>query len=1068
MKRLFFILFLFCGIPSTLIYAQELNISGVVTDASDGSPIVGATVLNSNKKGTSTDIRGHYTITAKKGENLTFSYVGMESKTIKADKAVLNVALSENNAVLNEVVVVGYGTMKKRDLSGAVGQIKGDDLMKGNPTDFGQGLQGKVAGVVVNQNDGAPGAGLSITVRGANSFTTGTQPLYIVDGIPFDTGGTPSSDANANNNQTSNPLSFINPHDIQSIEVLKDASATAIYGSRGANGVVLITTKRGEAGKDKVQFSSNFSYSAIAKKINVLDAETYANYINEETLNSYYYQGKTYTVLPYPGVWNYVADPSGGIVTSSGVYQPAPSDFSKPGVYTDQYGNTSVVDKADWQDLIYQHGFSQEYNVSVTGGSEKGWHAFSGNYLDQQGIIKNTGFNRYALRANIGRHINNWLEIGLNTSFTHTNTDFTKTNAYDYGIMRSALLFPTTYGPNMDTNTEANLSWLAANPYAYVSSSVDNLTSINVFNSSYAEIKLLPYLKFRQNIGISYNSNKRGTYYGRRTQEGSSTSNVNGKAGQSTSDWQGLTSESLLTFDKVIGIHNFNAVVGLTEESDTWSSSSITVTGFPDDLTTYKDLYRGTNVQKPKSNSGKQTLVSLLGRVNYILADKYIFTASVRRDGSSKFSTKEKWANFFSGAFAWRASEEKFIKDLNVFSNLKPRFSFGQTGNQGISAYRTLPLLDTSNYPFGGSLSSGSSEVSWRGPAADNLKWETTDQFNTGIDFGFFNNRLNLTVDYYHKKTRDLLQEMKIAQSTGFANMMVNSGWITNEGLEITANATPVQTKSFTWNITGNISFNKNKIGGLTADRFANSLWYSADNVFIQRNGMPMGAIYGYVEDGLYKNEAEVRADKQYANASDATVKSMVGEIKYRDFNNDGQITADSDRKIIGNTNPDFIYGITNNFTYKKFTLSFLLQGSQGNDIFNGNLMDMKMANIGNIPVSLYNSRFTEATAATATWPKAISTYTRTYKLSNRYVEDGSYLKLKSLNIGYTFKPKSIFKSVDAINLSFTATNLFTITNYSWFDPEINAFGTDATRKGVDIYSYPASRTFSFGLKVDF
>lgn len=1068
MKRIIFILFLLCAIPSSVIYAQNMTISGIVTDASDGSPIIGATVMNSSKKGTSTDLEGHYTIVAKKGEVLTFSSIGMESKSIKIEnKTTLNVTLEQNNSALNEVVVVGYGTMKKRDLSGAVGQIKGEDLMKGNPTDFGTGLQGKMAGVIVNQNDGAPGAGLSITIRGANSFTTGTQPLYIVDGIPFDAGSMPTSDANSNNNQTNNPLSFINPHDIQSIEILKDASATAIYGSRGANGVVLITTKRGDTGKDKVQFSSTLSLSTIANKVKVLDAETYANYINEETLNSYNYEGKTYTQLPYAGVWTYNYDASGAIITNTGTYNPAPSDYNNTGTYTDQYGNTTVVDKADWQDLIYQTGFSQEYNLGVTGGSDKGWHAFSGNYLNQEGIIKKTGFERYSFRANIGRHINNWLEIGLNTSFTHTNTDFTKSNAYDYGIIRSALLFPPTYGPDMDTNTEANLSWLAANPYAYVNSAVDNLTSVNAFNSSYIEIKLAPYLKFRQNLGVSYNKNDRGTYYGRRTQEGSSTSNINGKAGQSSSTWQGLTSESLLTFDKSVGIHNINVVLGLTEESDTWSSNSITVTGFPDDLTTYKDLSRGTSIGTPQSSTGKQTLVSLLGRVNYVLHDKYIFTASARRDGSSKFSENNKWANFFSGAFAWRASEEKFIKDLNVFSNLKPRISFGQTGNQGISAYRTLPLLDTSNYPFGGTLSSGSSEVTWRGPASANLKWETTDQVNAGIDLGFFNNRANLTVDYYFKKTRDLLQEMQIAPSTGFTNMMVNSGWITNEGLEFTINVSPIQTKSFTWNISGNLSFNRNKIGGLTADRYANSLWYAADDVFIQRNGLPMGAMYGYVEDGLYKNEAEVRADKQYANSSDATVKAMVGEIKYRDLNGDGQI-SDADRTIIGNTNPDFTYGLTNNFTYKKFSLSFMFQGSQGNDIFNGNLMDMKMANSGNIPVSIYKSRFTEATANTATWPKAVTSYTRTFKISNRYVEDGSYLKLKTMNIGYTLNPQKYIKTIESINFNLAATNLFTITNYSWFDPEINAFGTDATRKGVDIYSYPASRTFTFGLTVNF
>jgi TonB-linked SusC/RagA family outer membrane protein len=1069
MKRLFFILLLFCAIPPSLTFAQELQITGVVSDASDGSPIIGATVLSSSKKGTATDINGRYTISAKKGETLTFSYLGMESKSVKVEsRTAIDIALTENNSVLNEVVVVGYGTMKKRDLSGSIGQIKAEDLMKGNPSDFAQGLQGKMAGVSINQNDGAPGAGLSITVRGANSITTGTQPLYIVDGVPFDVASMPSSDANANNNQTNNPLSFINPHDIQSIEVLKDASATAIYGSRGANGVVLITTKRGEVGKDKVQFSSNFSVSSVGKKMKMLDAETYANYINEETINSYNYSGKTYTSLPYPGVWNYTYDTNtGAILTNSGTYMPAPSDYSNPGTYTDQYGNSTVVDKADWQDLIYQSGFSQEYNLSVTGGSDKGWHAYSGNYLDQEGIIKNTGFTRYSLRANIGRHVTNWLEIGLNTSYTHTLTNFTKTNAYDYGIMRSALLFPPTYGPSMDTNTEANLSWLAANPYAYVSSAVDELKSISVFNSSYAEIKLFPFLKFRQNIGLSYNSNNRGTYYGRRTQEGSSTSNINGKAGQSYSDWEHLTAESLLSFEKTFGIHSLNAVFGFTAENGKGSWNSITVTGFPDDFTTYKDLSRGKTVLTPKSGTSNQALVSLLGRVNYVLKDKYIFTASIRRDGSSRFSDNHKWADFLSGAFGWRASEETFIKNLNIFSNLKLRTSYGETGNQAIPIYRTIQLLEPSNYVFGGTLTSGSAEIPSRGPVSPDVRWESTRQVNAGVDFGFFDNRLSLTADYYRKKTNNLLQEALIPPSTGFPTIMTNRGSVINEGWEFSGSFVILQNKSFTWNVSGNISFNTNKIQGLDSDKFAPSLWYSAGSVFIQRNGYPMTSIYGYVEDGLYKNEAEVRADKRYANSSDATVKAKVGEIKYRDLNDDGEITA-ADKTIIGNTNPDFVYGITNNFSYKNFTMSFLLQGSQGNDIFNGNLLDMQLANIGNIPEFIYNSRFTEANSENAKWPKAIASYDRTMLVSNRYVEDGSYIRLKSLNLGYTWKPKNLIKGIDAVNLSMTATNLFTITNYSWFDPDVNAFGTDATRKGVDIYSYPSSRTFSFGLRVDF
>ena len=346
-----------------------------------------------------------------------------------------------------------------------------------------------------------------------------------------------------------------------------------------------------------------------------------------------------------------------------------------------------------------------------------------------------------------------------------------------------------------------------------------------------------------------------------------------------------------------------------------------------------------------------------------------------------------------------------------------------------------------------------------------NIKWETTKQWNAGIDFGWFKNRLTLTVDFYWKKTRDLLQEVIIAPSNGFSNMLTNTGNVTNKGLEITIGATPVDTKDWKWNLNGNIAFNKNSIGGLEGDQFARTLWYGADNIFIQRNGCPIGAIYGYVEDGFYDNIQEVRADPQYTNAKDAVALSKVGEIKYRDLNGDGAIT-EADRTIIGDTNPDFTFGLTNNISWKNLSLSFLLQGSVGNDIFNGNLMDVNVANIGNIPTDVYNSRWTADNYENAAWPKATGGYNRTFLLSDRYVEDGSYLKLKNITLSYRL-PRPI-PGLEQVLLSFTATNVFTISNYSWYDPEVNAFGSDSSRRGVDIYSYPSSRTFTFGLGLTF
>lgn len=1051
------------GTTNWELVQQTLKIRGTVVDAK-GETIIGANVVQKGtSNGTITDMDGNFELNVPVEAVLSISFIGYQTKevTIKSKDTNIKIVMKDDAKTLDEVVVVGYGTMKKSDLSGAVASIKSDDLMKGNPTDLSQGLAGKIAGVVVNQSDGAPGGGMSIQVRGSNSFSTSSQPLYIVDGVPFDTGSDPSdSDTNYDSNNSSNPLSFINPHDIESIEVLKDASATAIYGSRGANGVIIITTKRGEKGYDKVEFSANFSFSKIANKVETLSPYQYALYQNEQDENGAKYNNKPYTTLSFPGKWSYTYDNQNNII--SGKYLPSPEDFLNPGWRVDENGFQTWVGGSDWQDMIYQNGFSQEYNISVSGGSDKGWHSFSGNFLDQKGIIKSSGFTRYSLRAAIGRKIFKWLEMGTNINFSHTNTDFSRTNSYEYGVIRSSLIFPPNYDPiHMDDVPSEEYDWLASNPYAYINDTSDNLRAMSLFSSSYLEIKLSPFLKFRQNLGISYSNRNRGTYYGRETQEGSERNGIYGKASQSDNWYTNLTTESLLTFDKTFGIHKLNVVGGFTIENTNSGNKSMSATNFPNDYTQYHDMSLGKNPGKLKSNRWESSLVSFLGRVNYTFADKYIFTASYRTDGSSKFSENNKWASFLSGAFAWRISEEKFVKNLGVFSNLKLRLSYGETGNQGIDNYRTLTMLAGAQYPFSGGLTNGFA-VSDRGPAGD-LCWETTAQYNAGLDMGFLNGRINFTVDYYHKKTRDLLQNVIIASSNGFERKMVNSGFVINEGVEVSGDFMVLKNTPLKWNIKANIAFNRNEIGGLSSDQFATRLWNKADQVFIQRNGCPIGAIYGYVEDGFYDNIAEVMSDPDPAIRNKGL--AMVGEIKYRDFDGKAGITA-ADRVIIGDTNPDFTYGITNSFSWKNFTLSFFLQGSQGNDIFNGNLMDVEMGNINNIPVFAYEGRWTEDNKANAKWPKALQGYEREWKISDRYVEDGSYLKLKNLNIGYNFKPK--WKGIKNINVYANATNLFTITGYSWFDPEVNAFGSDASRRGVDCYSYPSSRTYSAGIKATF
>lgn len=1002
----------------------QTQITGNVIDGTSNEPLIGATVsVPGTSSGAITDLDGNFSFEVPEGKIIIqVSMIGYKTQVVNIKgKSQIQVTLMEDTELMDEVVVVGYGTMKKRDLSGSMSQIKGDDLMAGGTTDVAKGMEGKIAGVNVSQTDGSPGAGISITVRGSNSFTTSSEPLYIVDGIPYNNdnpGGMPSSDANENTNQKQNPLSFINPNDIEKIEVLKDASATAIYGSRGANGVVIITTRKGQSEKPRIEFNANFSLSSVIKKIDVLDTQTYINYQNEGKDNYNYYMGGSES--PYQ--------------TRGG--------------------------SANWQDEIYRTGWQQDYSLSVSGGNDKGWYSFSGNYLDQKGVIKESGYTRYGVSINIGRHITDWLEIGSSSHVSQTVTNFQRTSSSDYGIIRSALIFPPDINP--DAAPESDTDWLAANPAAYIRGARDRLESINWFSSNYVEIKLLPFLKFRQNVGLGYNDSHRSTYYDKYTQEGKAP--TNGKMGKASNIWKSYTFESLLTFDKKFGVHYINAVAGLTFEKGIWDNTSTTATNFPDYATVDSDIALALDKAHVTSDKGKQTLESFLARVNYTLMDKYIFTASIRSDGSSKFAKGNKWATFLSGAVAWRLSEEKFIKDLNVFSNLKLRLSYGETGNQGIGSYRTLAVVEPSSYVYGGVINQGVAMIDWRGRANPNLKWETTGQFNAGLDFAFLNNRLQFTIDYYYKKTRDLLQNVSMPYSTGYGQYLTNYGHVTNEGLEFTASWDVLKNSPLKWNIQANLSMNKNRIGGLDGDQYATVNWGKADQMFLQRNGCPIGTIYGYVEDGFFNSVAEVLAFKEYSGLSESEALKMVGEVKYRDRNGDGYID-NNDRYIIGDTNPDFIYGITNSFTWKQWGLSFMMTGSQGNDIFNGNLLDMELQNIGNVTVDAYNGRWTAANPTAATWPKALSGDTRNMLLSNRYVENGSYLKMKYITLSYNWiKP---IKFIEQIKFNFTVSNVFTITNYSWMDPEVNAFG-DASRKGVDMYSYPSSRTFMLGLNVVF
>ena len=1029
------------------------KIKGTIKDSA-GEPIIGANVILKGDAtvGSITDIDGNFDLSVPSNATLQVSYIGYNTQDVPiGNKSFLNITLKEDTETLDEVVVVGYGSQKKVNVIGSIASVDSKALESRAVPDVSNMLTGQMSGVTITQESGNPGqdAG-TIRIRGVGSFGATPSPLVLVDGLP-------------------GSLSDLTPADIDNISVLKDASSAAIYGSRAANGVVLITTKSGAEGKAKVQLSANLSISNPVKRIDVLDACDYALYRNERITNGLLYDGysEADSQLEYPlvGYWAPVKAPdpiTGEMVVVGQEYKPSPWDYRKG--FVEKEGGP-VRYGTNWQDEIFQTAISQDYNVTVSGGDKKGNYMYSGGYTDQQGVIVNSYYRRYTARANNSRKINDFLELGTNISFATSDNRLARTNSETYGVIPAAISFNPTrpvFDPNKDSGFSEDFSTGLANPYLTVHTEKNIQETLNVFISSFGELKFTDWLKFRQNFGYGYSYYERNTYNNRWT--GAGIAPTNGYATKSDDAYESISTESLLTFNKKFGVHGINAVLGMTYENSMWHSKWMAASNFPNDMTEDNVIEAGTKDRRMESSRGKSQLMSYLFRANYNLLDRYLFTFSMRRDGSSKLSELNRWNNFYSGAVAWRLSDESFVKQLNFFDDLKLRVSAGQTGGQGVSAYATRSRFVVSNYGMGGSLQSGMAESRWGGPAAALLKWETTNQFDIGLDIAFLNNRVNLTVDAYYKKTKDLLLDKLIPMSSGFSRIQANYGNVTNKGLEISGHFIPVKARNFLWSIDANISFNRNKVGGLDADQYSDVAW-GIENMFLVRNGEPIGTLYGYVEDGFYDNEAEVRADPLYRNETDSKVKSMVGEVKYKNLDDD-PVIDNRDRQIIGNTNPDYQYGITNTLEWKNWTFSFFLQGTQGNDVLNVNLKKFDMASVDNMPYFIYNNRWTAENRANAKWPRANRTSTRSMKASDRYIEDGSYLRCKNVSLSYRFRHP--MKFVESINLVASVSNLFTISGYSWMDPDVNSFGSDPKRRGVDMASYPSARTFNFGVQIGF
>ena len=1034
-------LWLFFFLAATVVHAQERNITGTVSDEK-GTALPGATVAVKNSKlSTMTSADGRFTLKIPATARvLVISYSGMEKEELSlGSKSSYAVILRPSITTLGDVVVVGYGTVRRSDVTGAATRLSREEFIRDNPTNILQALQGKLAGVNVTQNDGAPGAGISIRVRGSNSFLGGTEPLYVIDGVPFNnsnSGATPES-IGSDEKQTLNALAFLNPNDIESIDILRDASATAIYGSRGANGVVLITTRKGRIGKDKVELFVNVGMSEVSKQINVLSPYEYGLYQNLSYANSNEYDGTSYT-LPY----------------------------------TDTELDSLRSEHTNWQDMIFRRALMQQYSVNVSGASEAGSHSLSMNYVNQEGTIINSGYKKIGLSVNLSRNLGKKVKVGTSTALSNSVTRGVKTgtdksDAASAGVIRSAITYPPTIREEEEFDGTGE-GFFITNPVIYARDVLNKVSGVTIFSSNYAEASLLKWFKFRQNLGFNFGYNTRDQYYPRSVYEGFS---VKGWGLKADNQWNSLVSESILSFNRKLLKHNIGFTAASTFERTNGQSKRSEAKTFPNDLLQNENMQAAEQILPVITNKYQSTLISFLGRVNYSYDDKYILSLSMRRDGSSKFGKDNKWAGFPSAGFAWKLHKEQFMQRLPVISNLILRLSYGQTGNQGIGSYASLSKLAVYNYPFNGGLQTGLADDVYAGPANSSLKWETTTAYNAGLDLGIMQGRFNLHVDLYRKETNNLLQFITTPSSTGFQRQLRNSGSVENKGVELSLDGSLIRKKDFQWKSQFNIAFNRNKIlslGSGLEKQFAANI-STRDAPFIQVAGQPIGALYGYLEDGYFDNEAEVRNNQVYTNQPANIIRRMIGEIKYKNLDNDPTSISLNDRTIIGDVNPDYTFGFTNNFTYRNFDISLFINGVQGNDVvnmntaFNGNLGTSK-----NVSSEVMQGAWDDSKDnSNATGPKVERQFWRTLLFSKRFIEDGSFVRIKNLTIGYTV-PGKLIKGVSSIRVSAGVNNLYTFTNYSGYDPEINSYGDNPALFGVDLGGYPNTRSFNLSIRCGF
>lgn len=1030
-------------------------VSGTVFD-SDGIPLMGASVIEKGtQNGTIADIDGKFALKVASAKSVVIvSFIGMnDQEVIVGEGQNLSVTLSSNSE-LDELVFIAYGVQKKSDLTGSVSTFKDKDMQDRMVLSVEDAIRGRIAGVTVSSNDGSPGESLNMRIRGTGSINASNSPLYVIDGVPMDE-------------------CDINPGDIASLEVLKDASSTAIYGSRGANGVVIITTHKGAKGRPRINLSINSGLQTPVRLIDMAESWEYQEYryrglfqFHPEGPNQSFKADRTGYYDRYGNIWSY----------------PTEKDFAHWRETRDNPDATNT----DWQKIMLRNTWVHDIRLNVAGGGENNTYSVMGSVLMNEGMVVNSGFDKYSLRANFDQKVNKFFSFGLNVMATKSIQRGTMTNDNKGTIMNMLRQPPTKEFTSNDIfeAEEGEDSVTNNNPW-YQAHNVVKKTYKNTVNGKlYLNFTFLK--DFRLNISGNYDMGNisNDSFIPRAVAAGR---NQNGIVRNSSTQRNNWLNENILYYNpKAWGKHKFDAMAGITFQEDysrrinvegqNFEYEGLKENGMNDALTPIGTTYSFT----------KTRMMSGLLRFNYSFDNRYLFTVSMRADGSSRFGSNNKWAYFPSGAFAWRINNEPFLKNAEWLSNLKLRLSAGVSGNTAIPAYQTLPILDSSNYPFSGADGQVNAGNVLSRISNPDLRWETSTQYDAGLDIGIFKDRFTLTVDAYYKQTRDLLLVEQIPSYTGYTTRWSNVGAVDNAGIEFTLAGSVISTKNFNWTTNFNISTNRSKVVSLGSrnEMILSASGSEANNFAILREGLPIGTWYGYQTDGLFRTQAEIDAlPDDYISLGLSKSGITPGRQRYVDQDGNGRIDEE-DRVILGNSQPKFMGGWQNEFSYKGFSLNVALEFSYGRKIFNATELSLEKSTGGdNVSSHFYKNRWSpdlyDMNTGKLVWKGNEDGFLPALGFSgppesyckDTFIEDGSYLRISDVTLSYDFPKRWMSKiKINGIRLYCSVRNLWLFTNYSGYDPDVNSVGgtTGDLMQGVDSSAYPRSRVFTIGANFSF